>query len=491
MSEYIFGEFAPDAAKDNANVLTECLNMRYDVGGYMNIKGDLLTTGQSGVIISYADGDVDNSDYSTVRIQYRDDGGFSGGAHYLLFGTDGASSVTLYRTGPLVKEYQTLVFGKTSFFVSRSGEIKYFNDSVSVWTDVTGLTGANAPKTMGVIGDFLFVGNFQDSSNSIKWSDVNDPLDFASGLSDNQLFPTGGAVLCIISADVPSDVGGETGYIFQERAIRRASPTGETTFIFQFNPITESLGIIGHGAACSLGGVVYFISDNCIYSINNRTLTPIGEGRVNKYFFGKIGAGNEIYCRAFANPVNGNIYFLGKSAAIDLQDPYFDVCVIYNPLTNKWDERQDAVGYPYSKLDINGTKQSEYSLKNPPASGVFPGNYSLSYQIERGANPVEYSCIATSPMRSKLGGRVLVNSVYPNVNSNPNQTFLRYAATNKIGDTRTYSAQKTLNSDNKFPIRASGKDVSIKLEFTSSDATPNPVTNCSGIDVDVVQIGQR
>jgi hypothetical protein len=254
--------------------------------------------------------------------------------------------------------------------------------------------------------------------------------------------------------------------------------------------VTDQLGCVGSKAAAQFKGDVYFISEKGLYQIKNREIIPIGEGRVDEYFFSKTVKSffdlnttniSDALANVTVNPKTEEVYFLAASAYPSSGQPaVLDICLIYSPKNNTWRERNGTFNTIIQPCRVAYTSAPAMRLNG--AMVTLEGH---------ATNYAPLASLATSPLRTKLGGRVLVNSVYPNINSNPEQTFLRYATTNKVGDTRTFSSQRFLNSDNKFPIRASGKDVTIKLEFTSSDASPNPVTNCSGIDLDVVQIGQR
>jgi hypothetical protein len=493
MSEYIFGEFAPDAAKDNANVLTECLNMRYEGDGYRNIRQDtpfdfLTFTGITGTpptgtyvnsVASVNSGGSIPQGNVIVSV-------LKNGSTYDVYSKHFSNPHVLELSATQYIPHSLVNFGNTALFArgaALGGQKAMRRDfSTGNWITLTGMTYVSVG--LYLVRDFVFSMGVQTGQGCvIEWSDINAPTTWGgTGLSDNQVFPSGGVGQCIIPTDARADVGGESMYIFQRNAIRRGTFVGDTVFKFTFDLVTDQLGCVNPLAADQLKGDVYFIADDGLYQIRDRTIIPIGDGRVNEYFFRKaVGYAAEsgylnYGCAVTADSKLGEVLFLGRSSTTE-GDP-LDVCLIYNPDKNMWRERDGD----FAKLNTL-TRVSSFD-------GMTIGNL-VNGQLEREEEPVEYACIATSPLRSKLGGRVLVNSVYPNVNSNPAQTFLRHATTNKIGDTRTYSAQKTLNSDNKFPIRASGKDVSIKLEFTSSDATPNPVTNCSGIDVDVVQIGQR
>jgi hypothetical protein len=508
MSEYIFGEFAPDAAKDNANVLTECVNMRYFDGGYDNVKKDILSS-------SFVGDSVDKILLSGIACYPAT---FAGGrtVRNAIIWRDATSGLTKFSRGDLssASGYNFLFEAvSTQTIDSLSKKIASFGENVFVENGTLGSTssvtstgaigfgtpswhpGAGTPvaitpgSAFAAVKDFFFVAlDDRTWGQSILWSGINNSTSFIGGLADNQTFPTGGNVLEIVSGDVFDNIGQENAYIFQERAIRRATFVVDTTFVFTFDVLTDSFGIVGKYAASRLQTAIYFVSQKGIFLLQNRQMVNIGNQKINDYFFNRIDPLALPYTRVFVNNDKEEVWFLGKSTPWDDAAPYYDICLIFTPETGRWRERIGLVCPPVMMFNSHlKMEQAVASIPNFDLASVRYGHYVL----ESSDDPAEYACIATSPLRSKLGGRVLVNSVYPNVNSNPAQTFLRYATTNKIGDTRTYSAQKTLNSDNKFPIRASGKDVSIKLEFTSSDATPNPVTNCSGIDVDVVQIGQR
>lgn len=493
MTEYTFGEFAPDAAKDNANVLTECLNMKFEGDGYRNIRKDtpfdfLTFTGISGTpptgtytnsVASVNSGGVIPQGNVIVSV-------LKNGSTYDVYSKHPSNPHVLELSATQYVPHSLVNFGNTALFargLALGGQKAMRRDhSTGTWSALSSMTYVSTG--LFIVRDFVFSITAQIGQGcAIEWSDINAPTTWGgTGLSDFQIFPTGGNGQCIVPTDARADVGGESLYVFQRNAIRRGTFVGDSTFVFAFDLVTDQLGCINPLAADQLKGDVYFIGDDGLYRIQNRTIMPIGDGRVNEYFFRKaLGVGGtaaylDYGCAVTADSKLGEVLFLGRSANTEAAP--LDVCLIYNPDKNTWRERNGT----FAKLN-NLTRVSDFD-------GVTIGNF-VNGQLERGANPVDYACLATAPLRSKLGGRVLVNSVYPNVDADPARTFLKFGTTNKIGDTRTWSTQRTLANGTKFPIRASGKDIALRLEFTSSDASPNPVTRCAGVDLDVVQIGQR
>ena len=136
-------------------------------------------------------------------------------------------------------------------------------------------------KYVTVVRDFVVAANLDSGANfnKVQWSDINDETDWTSGgasQSDFQILPDGG--------DITGITGGEFGLIFLERAIYRMSYIG-SPFFFQFDTISKSLGCNVEGSITKFGNISYFLGDDGFYSCDGQTVTPIGNQKVDKWFY--------------------------------------------------------------------------------------------------------------------------------------------------------------------------------------------------------------
>jgi hypothetical protein len=190
MTEYTFGEFAPDAAKDNANVLTECLNMRYDAGGYMNIKADggwdpldfTSITGSfpsGGFINCVASTGVTGAINNVISVFYS-------GSSFNIYSAN-SSTPTLERTDGNYLEDSLINFGQTALYARISGKAYRRTFSTGVWSEITTMTYES--RGLYCVRDFVFsIKPDLGQGCAIEWSDINEPQSWGgTGLSDQHV----------------------------------------------------------------------------------------------------------------------------------------------------------------------------------------------------------------------------------------------------------------------------------------------------------------
>lgn len=167
-------------------------------------------------------------------------------------------------------------------------------------------TSTNTPKArhMGVIREFLVLGNTNDTSDGVQpqrvwWSARNDIADMdpdSLTQSDYEDRPSGGWVQRVIG-------GAEYGLIFQENQIARMTYTGNKS-VFQFDEIDRKRGtpipnsVIGHGR------LVYFISEEGFFVCDGSQSYPIGANQVDRTFWGQFDINNAHLVSAAINPTD-------------------------------------------------------------------------------------------------------------------------------------------------------------------------------------------
>ena len=140
---------------------------------------------------------------------------------------------------------------------------------------------------LGVIRDFLVIGDLSGYPNGIQWSGIDRPDTWPSPgsnqaqyiQSDIQIFPPGGRVQCITGS-----VGGTDGLIFLERAVQRATYVGPP-YIFQFDPVDQQQGALAPKSPVVCGNACYYLSEDGWTATDGAGVTAIGIGRVNDWFF--------------------------------------------------------------------------------------------------------------------------------------------------------------------------------------------------------------
>ena len=183
--------------------------------------------------------------------------------------------------------WQFLQFGNLALASNGSEKIQAFNvNSSTAFADAS--SEAPIAKYITAVRDFVVAGNIGagTSPNKVQWSGINDATTWtttATSQSDFQLLPDGG--------DITGIVGGEFGIVFLEKAIVRMSYIG-SPLIFQFDTISRNVGCIEGNSIAQYAGTAYFLSDDGFYATNGQTLTGIGSEKVDRYFFNNANIGD-------------------------------------------------------------------------------------------------------------------------------------------------------------------------------------------------------
>lgn len=185
-------------------------------------------------------------------------------------------------------------FGDVVIAANNDDKLQYTTGST--FADLS--VDAPIAKYVTVVRDFVVAAHLDAGANfnKVQWSDINDETDWTSGgasQSDFQILPDGGNITGI--------TGGEFGLIFLERAIYRMSYIG-SPFFFQFDTISKSLGCTVDGSITKFGNISYFLGEDGFYSCDGQTVTPIGNQKVDRWFYANASPSNFSTLSATVDP---------------------------------------------------------------------------------------------------------------------------------------------------------------------------------------------
>jgi hypothetical protein len=152
-------------------------------------------------------------------------------------------------------------------------------------------TSGTAPKgrQVGVINRFVVIGDTDYSGslipNRIQWCALGNARDWPiPNTSDARTKQSGEQVLPAVYGAVTAIGSGEFfGLVFQRRAITRAAYIGGDV-VFQFNDYEKTRGCWFPQSLVQVGNVWYFIAADGFYKTDGATVTPIGDGKWDKFF---------------------------------------------------------------------------------------------------------------------------------------------------------------------------------------------------------------
>jgi len=242
--------------------------------------------------------------------------------------TADTGTVTFAYVTPTNQRWRFTQFGNVLIAANGGNRLQGYNlNSSSTFQDLA----ADAPQSryVTVVRDFV-VSAYVNSSTiypyRVQWSALGDESSWANSATtqaDFQDIPDGGSIVGI--------TGGEYGLVFMDRSIHRMSYVG-SPLVFQFDNISRNLGCYEANSIVQYGGTSFFLSDDGFYASDGQQIIPIGNEKVNRYFWSDVDDGTINLMSAAVDPFRKLViwaYASQSSATVDK-------LLIYNYQTNKW-----------------------------------------------------------------------------------------------------------------------------------------------------------
>lgn len=344
-------------------------------------------------------------------------------------------------------------------------------------------------RHIAVVRDFVVMGNISTESRRVQWSGINDFRVWtgsATNLADFQdLLGDGGVVQKV--------VGGEYGLIFQERAIQRMTFTG-LPLIFQFDKIDVQRGALASQSVVAVGNIVYFLSEDGFYVQNGINSVPIGQGKIDRFFFSDVDAANIHRVQGIADPQNRIVIWCYPNNGSGGTP---NRLIIYNWAANKWSRCEVTVemlcrfltpGYTLDALDsISGSLDAlPASLDDQTWMG---GRVNLSAittakVLATFTGTAMNATVETKEVEHYPGSRTSCISVRPVVQG---EAMLNASVgfRNIESETISYGASIAANATGDCPVRVNARYQRYRISTSGS------FTHIIGARPRIVQEGQR
>jgi len=169
------------------------------------------------------------------------------------------------------------------------------NDVPQVWTLGTSTNfadlGGSPPNaaTVAAVRDFVVVGHTYDGTDGevpfrVRWSGFANSgswaVNAATQADFQDLNSSGGPVRRVM--------GGEVGYVFQEKSIYQMVYEGPPT-IFRFSEIAPGIGTPAPKSVVQYGGTIFFMGPDGFYALpTGGAPTPIGRDKVDRTVLGSL-----------------------------------------------------------------------------------------------------------------------------------------------------------------------------------------------------------
>ena len=222
-------------------------------------------------------------------------------------------------------------FGSNIIATNFADNIQKFDEGTdSAFSDLVALKA----KYIAVIRDFVVVGYTDESgvayNQRVKWSGLNN----SSTWTPSQATQSGFQDIVGSHGNIQAIVGGESaGVIFMEKAIYRMEYVG-TPLIFQFVKIADNIGAFAPKSVASYGNMVFFLAQDGFYKLTGgQQLTPIGNGKVDNFFFDDLSSNLDGITSAI-DPNNSIVVwsYRGSGATGTTNNKL----LIYNYAVDKW-----------------------------------------------------------------------------------------------------------------------------------------------------------
>jgi len=144
---------------------------------------------------------------------------------------------------------------------------------------ITGFTATTpAGVTCGTINQFVFLGNGYD----VQWSEIGNATSWPTIGTDDARSKQSGIQEMINEFGVVTGIAGGDffGYIFQERAITKATYVGGEA-VFSFDTFEEARGCFMYNRYETVDDKVFFESENGYHMLENGLIEDIGLGKVD------------------------------------------------------------------------------------------------------------------------------------------------------------------------------------------------------------------
>lgn len=455
MPIFKFGEYLPDVPPLENPGTAYVLNVIPALESYRPAKGltvvstnALAARAQGAIALQDADGDVRffsgdaTALYELSALAFADVSRTSGGA---------------YATG--VEEWWEFAqFGTSLVATNFTDDIQTFN--LASDTNFSAL-GGSPPKArhIAVVREFLVIGNIGATPSKVRWCGSNAFTTWTIGTqeADEQELPDGGAVQRII--------GGEVGWVFQERAITRMTRVAAPV-TFQLDKIAD-IGALTPQSVVKVGADVYFLSSDGFYKLSEGGgIQAIGKEKVDKTFLDDLDSNYAYRVTASYDPKNKLVIWSYPSVSATNGTP--DKVVAYDYVLNRWSPLAIEAEMFFPSLapgttleDLDSISASLDALGVSLDSTAWAGGalalgaFDTSHKFCTAMGDNLAATLETSEGQIAPNKRVFVNLVRPIVDTTAATVQLSYRE--RVADSPSLTSAAVLESDGSCAPLASGR----------------------------------
>lgn len=385
-------------------------------------------------------------------------------------------------TTPTDQRWKFTQFGNVIIAANGFDKLQGFNlNSSSLFANLA----ADAPEAryVTVVRDFVVSGYQSSYQNRVQWSALGDESSWtnsATTQADFQDIPDGGSVVGV--------TGGEYGLVFMDRSIHRMSYVG-SPLVFQFDNISRNLGCYEANSIIQYGGTSFFLGDDGFYACDGQNVVPIGNEKVNRFFFDNVDEGTLYLMSAAVDPTKKLIIWAYASNSSATADKL----LIYNYQTQRWTsgtttvDRIASTSTPAVTLEGMDTYGTLETILTSFDSRVWLGGRLQLAGVDgakivtfSGANATAY--IETGDIEVP-GSTSSITLVKPTVEGGSGSVAL--LSRRLLTESTVFGSQTAADSENRVSVRGIGRYHRLQLTPTGS------WTSAVGMDIDLSPLGTR
>ena len=373
-------------------------------------------------------------------------------------------------------------FGSVIIAANGQAKIQGYNlNSSSLFADLA----ADAPtsKYVTVVRDFVVSGYPVGYPNRVQWAALGDESSWtpsATTQADFQDIPDGGSIVGV--------TGGEYGLILMDRSIHRMSYVG-SPLIFQFDNISRNLGCYEANSIIQYGGTTFFLGDDGFYACDGQQIIPIGNEKINRFFFDNVDEGTLYLMSAAVDPTKKLIIWAYASNSSATPDSL----LIYNYQTQRWTsgtttvDRIASTSTPAVTLEGMDVYGNLDTILTSFDSRLWLGGRLLLAGVDgakivtfSGANATAY--IETGDIEVP-GSTSSITLVKPTVEGGSGSVAL--LSRRLLTESTVFGSQTAADAENRVSVRGVGRYHRLQLTPTGS------WTSAVGMDIDLSPLGTR
>lgn len=347
------------------------------------------------------------------------------------------------------------------------------------------------------VGDFLILGNETSTTSRLTWSSFNSP---AGDWSPSRLTQAGNALLPVQFGAIQKIVGGRYALVFQDRGIIRLSYVGPPK-VWLSEIVSEDRGTTAPNSVVDVGYQTYFLSQDGFYVTNGSEFRPIGNDRVNNFFF-------ETVDETKINQVQGTVDWLNGAVIWAFNDTTgtvrgFDRLLVYSWRYDRWStatvDVDWVVGSTLDGITLEDLDALFGTIEDIPVSldseQFLAGDRRLAAFIQNTSGDSEYNVFDGEPMEATWrtgefepasAQRVFINEVYPLIQTNQWDMSCSVAARDNRGALQV-SPPRLAGAAGFCAVRSEGQRLGVQMVKPAGGEW----TRAQGVQINFVPAGMR